>query len=133
MARKLAPQQAKGGRRILPPEDYSSWKVAFTFHETQPDFGVLDLLDSEKAKFLDAMNTRSTMTWRQMRADPHGLGSHDVTKARFKVTIPPCLRGRQVLAIKCSKGMRRLIGHQVQATFSVVWFDSDGRVYDHGD
>jgi len=130
---KLAHQGAKGGQILKAPEDYQSARPSFAFHETQAGYGIKDLSPENKAMFLDAMATRSQMSWRQMHADPYGLGAHDVTKAVFHVSIPVCLEKQQVLAIKCDKGMARLIGYRREATFHVVWFDPAGQVYEHGD
>jgi hypothetical protein len=134
MAKSLRRQQAKGGRVIqAPPEDYSSWNLSFTFHATQPGFGVLDLSNDEKVEFMEAMDTRSHMTWSQMYGPHRGLGVHAIAADRFKVAVPAFLKDKTILSIYCGKGLRRLVGHRVHATFCVVWFDPNGKTYPHGD
>jgi hypothetical protein len=133
VVKKTAPHITKGTPTILaPPEDYGSWNVSFAFHQTQPGYGVPDLADEEKIAFLNAMNTRSQMTWNQMHLDPRGLGVHAIPLYRFRVPFPASLKDQTILSTKCG-GLRRLIGYRVNATFCVVWFDPYGNAYPHGD
>jgi hypothetical protein len=114
---RLQPQRAKGSARIAAPaEDFNSWNVSFTFHATEPGFGISDLSPTEKVEFFDAIGTRSRMTWQQLYNDHRGLGVHAIPRGQMRVAVPDILEGKPILSMYFGKGLRRLIGHRVNAT-----------------
>lgn len=134
---KRQSERSPSGQRIklhtAAPEDSNSHPPHFSFRYMSAGYTVVDCEDSEKASFVDALWRRSQLSWVDLMNSRHqGLGSEKIPRQALRKPIPSGITDDVTFLAFRVRDLVRMIGFRDQATFHVVWLDTDGSVYDHG-
>lgn len=114
--------------------------VASTDHESptycfkylQPEWGLEECTQEEKAALASALIKRSKMQWSQLRdAGRHGLGYETIDRNGIRASIPPTLTDDIRFIAFRFHGKAPMVGFRDGATLRLLWLDRNFCLYDH--
>jgi hypothetical protein len=134
--KKIKPSE---GKLIKPPH----WVPDFNPEQVPPYFSLRYLSKHKhfcltacgqeaKAAFADRMYELSQLTWSQIHLAPrHGQGYEKIRKEGIKATLPAQVTEDVTIIAFRFYGKAPMAGYRQNATFYILWFDPDFKLYDH--
>lgn len=115
--------------------DYDATTPKFCLAHIQKGYDVKSLPDlASKAAFAEALQIRSSMTWRELKVAPrHGLGMELIPKGQIRAPIPEPFQDHEKFVVFRYNGRLPMAGVRILDVFHVLWIEARfGDLYDHG-